>query len=230
MKTKSLVKSLGLGVFAGVIATVTTASADVVYDNSTGDLNIRLNPLTREVGDEIILGGGARILTDFTFEYWGENFFGGDEQARVRFYFNDGAASPAGPLKPGTLFWDSDWFNIVETNRATVVFTDFVTGAAVPLTQTLPNSFTWTIRFRGVDAIDGESAGVDLYDPPTVGGNYYEYWENAGPSGWQYRGETNGVHVNFGAKVGAVPEPGVIGLGLLGGLSLLVFRSRFKRF
>lgn len=228
MKTNPFVKCVGLSVVAGVLAAVLPVQADTVYDNSTTDLNIRFNPVTREVGDEIILDGGARILTDFTFQYWGENFFGDDEELRLRFYLNDGAPSQAGPLTPGTLFFDSDWFSISETNRATLIFTDFVTGAAVPLSQNLPNSFTWTVRFRGVDAIDGESAGVDLYDPPTTGGNYNEYWENTGPGGWEYRG-TNNVHINFGAKVGAVPEPSVIALGLLGGLSALVLRNRFKR-
>lgn len=205
-------------------------AASLVYDNSTGDLNTRLNPGTREIGDEIVLGGPAeRTIADFTFQYWGANFFGSDEEARVRFYRNDGPNSPAGPAEPGTVFYDSDWFAIGATTRATLVFTDFVTGAVVPLSGLLPNSFTWTVGFRGVNAVDGESAGVDLYNPPTVGGNYLEYWENTGPGGWEYRGEPNGLPANFGARINVVPEPSMIALGLIGGLAALGMRNRFKR-
>lgn len=216
---------------AALLVAGSAAQADIVYDNSTGDLDIRLNPGTREIGDEIVLAPGARFLTDFIFQYWGENFFG-DEQLRLKFYYNDGPASQAGPLEPGSLFFDSDWFDIVETNRATLIFTDFVTGAAVPYDNAntlLPDSFTWTIKFRGVETDNGGKAGVDLYSPPTVGGNYLEYWENTGAGGWEYRGDTNGTALNFGARVGAVPEPSMITLGLLGGFAALLLRNRFNR-
>lgn len=229
MKTKKTVRDVVSSVALVMVATTFIAQAEIVYNNSTGDSNIRLNPGTREIGDEIVLGGSARMITDFTFQYWGENFFGDDEEARVRFYLNDGPNSPAGPQVPSTLFYDSDWFSISETPRSTLIITDFITGAIVPLNGLLPESFTWTVRFRGVDAIDGESAGVDLYNPPTVGGNYLEYWENTGPGGWEYRGETNGIALNFGARISAVPEPSMIALGLVAGMAVLVLRGRFNR-
>lgn len=230
MKSKNFVKGMGWSVLLAALSVASVVRADIVYNNSTTDLNIRFNPGTREVGDEIVLAPGARYLSFFTFQYWGENFFG-DEQARIRFYLNDGTNSPAGPAVPGTLFFDSDWFGVAATNRATLTFNDFVTGAAVAFSNTtslLPDSFTWSIKFRGVDADNGGKAGVDLYSPPTVGTNYNEYWENTGAGGWEYRG-TNGVAINFGARVGAVPEPNMIALGLLGGTVALFFRQRFKR-
>ena len=232
MKKTAFLKSVGWGVILALLQTVSVSLADTVYDNSTTDLNIRFNPETREVGDEMILGGGARILTDFTFQYWRANFFGNDEQARLRFYYNDGPLAQASQLgneirEPGTIFFDSDWFNVSQTDRSTLIFTDFVTGAAVPLSTLLPGSFTWTVKFRGVDSLDGESAGLDLYSPPTVGGNFDEIWVNTGPGGWEYRG-TNSVQLSFAARIGAVPEPSVISLGLVGGLAALVLASRFR--
>jgi hypothetical protein len=197
--------------------------ADVVYDNSQNDLSIRFNPGLTEVGDEIVLDGGARTVTNFTFQYWGLTL-GGSAQARVRFYANDGAASPAGPLKPNSLLFDSDWFSIISTPRNTLIFDDFITGAVQPLTGPVPDSFTWSIQFQN---LGGGTAGVDLYDPIVTGGNYNEYWDNDGINGWQYRG-TNSPNINFAAKVSAVPEPTVIGLGLLGGLGFLILRNRFS--
>jgi hypothetical protein len=227
MKTTSPVRNVVASLALAILATGSVAQADIVYDNSTGDLNVRLNPGLLEIGDEIVLAPGSRIITDFTFQYWGENFVGNNEEARVRFYLNDGPASQAGPLEPSTLFYDSDWFAIAATTRSTLIFTDFTTGALVPLVGSLPNSLTWTVTFRGVGA--GESAGVDLYNPPTVGGNFLEYWENTGPGGWEYRGDSGGTAMNFGARLGVVPEPGIMALGLVGGLTALVLRNRFKR-
>ena len=228
MKTNKVFRSVLAGLALALFAAGSVAQADVVYDNSTGDLNVRLNPGTFEIGDEIILGPGSRIITDFTFQYWGEGFAGNDEEARVRFYLNDGPNSQAGPAEPSTLFYDSDWFDIAQTTRATLIFTDFTTDAIVPLTGALPDTFTWTVTFRGVGGA-GESAGVDLYNPPTVGGNYLEYWENTGPGGWEYRGDSGGTPANFAARIGVVPEPGVMALGLIGGLAALMMRNRFKR-
>jgi hypothetical protein len=230
MKTKNFISNVGAGFALAVLVAGSVAQADTVYDNSTGDLDIRLNPGTRQIGDEIVLAPGARYLTDFVFQYWGENFFGG-EQVRLRFYLNDGAPAPAGPATPGTIFYDSGYFDIGATPRATLIFTDFATGAVVAFDNTnslLPDSFTWSVQFRGIDSDNGGKAGVDLYNPPTVGTNYLEYWERTG-AGWEYRGDTNGTALNFGARVGAVPEPSTIALGLLGGLAALMFRNRFKK-
>ncbi|MSU56858.1 MAG: hypothetical protein EXS35_01505 [Pedosphaera sp.] len=208
----------------GIVAT-SGARADVVYSDATTDLNIRFNPGLVEVGDEIVLAGGARQVTNFQFQYWGLNF-GSTEKARIRFYVNDGTNSPAGPQVPNSVLYDSDWFPIVATPRNTLIFDDFNDIAPGLQSVTVPDSFTWSVQFK--DLAGGATAGVDLYDPPTVGGNYNEYWDNNGAAGWQYRG-TNSPNINFAAKVSAIPEPTIIGLGLLGGLGLLVLRNRVKR-
>ena len=208
------------------------ARADVVYNNSTGDLNVRFNPGAAEVGDEITLGGAARTVTNFTFQYWGANFSGdNNEQARIRFYANNGTNAPAGPtvFVPNSLLFDSGWFTLgqdVSLTHHTLIFDQTELGGGVAV----PDSFTWSVQFQGVAG--GESAGVDLFNPPTVGGNFNEYWDNAGSFDWQYRSilidSTNGP-ANFGARVEAVPEPTALWLGLAGGLAALALRFRSSR-
>src|ERR1043166_9464368 len=100
--------------------------ADLIYDNAQNDLLARFNPGAFEVGDEIQLSGGARYLTNFAFEFWGEttgpaDAFAGGVTARVRFYENDGPAFH-GYATPGSIFYDSGWFNIEgPTPRNTLV-------------------------------------------------------------------------------------------------------------
>src|SRR5712672_1863096 len=71
--------------------------AAVIFGNTTHDLLLRFEPGTLEVGDEILLGGPERYLTNFAFEFWGTNTaspgnvaFAGPVEARVRFYQNNG--------------------------------------------------------------------------------------------------------------------------------------------
>src|SRR5437867_4253607 len=164
-------------------------SAATIYDNSVNDLKIRFHPGTLEVGDEIILAGTERYLTQFDFEYFGTNnlspgniAFAGPVEARVRFYINDGAPF-SGYASPGTMFYDSGWFGgFGPTPRNTLVFT--VSGGDFPSTGLyMPASdMTWSVQFRNMGASD--DVGVDLYSPPVVGssvpgtGFVQDYWEN----------------------------------------------------
>jgi hypothetical protein len=97
-----------------------------------------------------------------------------------------------------------------------VEITDFVTGADHSFTSLLPDRFTWAITFTGVGA--GESAGVNLFGPPTVGNGIVDYWENNG--GWVNKRVDLGnpsVPTDFAATVQAVPEPSALALLLAGG-------------
>ncbi len=207
-----------------LLAQAVRAQAQFVFSDSTTDLNLRFNPGINEVGDEIVLASDTgRYLSDSRFQYWGVDL-GAGAQAAVRFYANDGLPSMSGPNMPPTLQLDSDWLSIVPTNRATLGFNDFVTGAAHPLTGPVPDDFTWTVQFRELGP--SGSAGVDLYNPPTVGSDYKDYWYNDGTS-WDLMAATNGTPVNFAAQIQAVPEPSVIWLSLLGALT--VFGSKWRR-
>jgi hypothetical protein len=210
--------------------------AEVIYSNATNDLGQRFvlaNNL--QVGDQIILDGTARYMTLFRFEYWGANslsplsgLFDGDVQARVRFYLNNGAEYH-GYLSPGTNFFDSGWFSmnvagLGTTERSTIIFqsgTDWGAGGLyIPA-----NEMTWSVEFGGLSSFD--SVGLDIYSPPTVGQNYPDYWEST-VAGWVLR--TNVVAMDFAALITAqVPEPSAVVLWIAGGVALLAFANRTRR-
>ncbi|MCS7089475.1 MAG: hypothetical protein RMN51_06975 [Verrucomicrobiota bacterium] len=221
---------------AGFVVAVGISAAmgqTLVYDNSTNDQLIRFNTGSLEVGDEILLAPGPeRMISLFRFQYWGENF-SGDEQIRVRFYANDAFyASHNAFIAPGTLLYDSGWFNVMASARQTILldYATLLTGnAGNPVI--VPNTFTWSVQFRNVNAGAGESAGVDIYDPPTTGWNYTSYWENDPLNGgWLLKTNRWGIPMNFAAQIEAVvPEPNVLALGVAGGLLFLLMRGCMRR-
>jgi hypothetical protein len=209
-------------------------AATTIFNNSVNDLSTRFNPGTYEVGDEILLAGTDRWLTGFDFEYWGTNTanptaFAGTILAQVRLYENNGALVPpvTGYPSPGTTpFYDSGWFSLGSpTERSTMNFTtaDFPGGLPIFVPA---DDITWSIQFAGMGATD--SVGLDIYSPPTVGGDYPDYWENNG--GWLLL--TNSVPMDFGARFYAqatIPEPSSVTLSILGGLGLLTLARRLRR-
>lgn len=171
-------------------------STFIVYDNTLIDRYTTFQiGAGEEVGDEILLdntqfmNGTLYSINYFSFTYWGANF-SGNEQMRVKFYKNDGASG-----KPNTVLWDSDPFNIPATGKSQVIFDD------LNLTITYRN-LTWAVQFLGLES--GESAGLWIYSPPAVGGNYTDYWYNDG-SGWELRAGTQAI--DFEAKIGVNPIP-----------------------
>jgi hypothetical protein len=202
---------------AALCLTFQAVRADVVYDNSTGDLATRFNPGTIEVGDQISLAGSYRYVTNFTFEYFATNI-SLSLDARIRFYANDGAIVD-GLASPGSLLFDSDFFNLSglgNTERATLVFD--LTGTPI----LVPDIFTWTIQFTNIAT--GGGAGLDIFSPPTVGGNSSQYWEFDGVN---WLSKTNAiVSMDFAARVSATPEPSSMALIALGSLAICAFRRR----
>lgn len=168
----------------------------IVYDNTTFDRSTTFQIGSgEEVGDEVLLdntyfNGNYYLLDYFSFTYWGQNF-SGDEQMNVKFYKNDGANGA-----PGTQIWESGLFSIPATPKSQVIFDG---GLGVTLNQ---RNFTWAVTFNGLTS--GESAGLWIFSPPTVGQNYTDYWYNDG-SGWQLRAGTQAI--DFEAKFGALAVP-----------------------
>jgi MYXO-CTERM domain-containing protein len=219
------------GLFSGSLLLALSSSlaftAEIVYDNSTNDLETNLDPGTQEIGDEILLDGTARWLSEFSFEYWGTNTlsdtaFAGPVEARVRFYLNDGPPLPdvERAYSPGTVIYDSGSFLVDPTPRATLIFTEFNFGTT-PLTVPLPDAFTWSVQFTGLSLTD--TAGVTIYSPPTIGNNFDDYWVNDGGA-WLL--ETNLLNMDFAARFSAVPEPSALLLGLLGVVAVGALRRR----
>ena len=202
------------------------SAATTIYDNSQHDLLTRFSPGIAEAGDQIVLADpGARLLTKFSFEYYGLNSvtpgsFSGSINARVCFYLNDGPLFN-GYATPGTMFYDSGLFAVGNpTTRNTFVFTagaDFPAGGLfVP-----GNEMTWSVQFSGMGAND--EVGVDIYNPVVVGQNYPDYWQNSG-GGWSLM--TNSVPMNFAAYMEAIPEPSGVALTVMGLGILAVVRWR----
>jgi hypothetical protein len=215
-----------------IVAAACPAHADTIYDNSQNDLLTRFNPGDFEIGDEIQLAGAARYLTNFAFEFWGENpnspdVFAGTVEARVRFYQNDGPEFHGYPT-PSSTFYDSGWFALAQpTPRNTLQFT---AGEAFPdegLFMPVGLNMTWSVQFQ-CSASD-DSVGVDIYYPVVEGASYPDYWQNDG-SGWQLK--NNSVPMDFAALLEAsavpIPEPSTLTLSALGGAGLLFGLRRIR--
>ena len=200
------------------------AASSIVYSNATSYSGFILNPGLNEVGDEIILAAGPRFGETFRFEYYGNNF-SLNETFRLRFYKNDGAPLGNNTFLPNSVFYDSGTQILLPptdpSGRNTYLLD--ITSA----TSLLPNDFTWTVLFGGIEA--GETAGLSIYNPPTVGMSENDYWFKNGAN-WELRG-TNGVALNFGSALVAssVPEPSTYMLTILGGLCGLTLVNRRVR-
>lgn len=208
-------------VSVALLGSVGTTQADTVYDNSVNDLGIRFSAANGvQFGDEITLAGTSRYLTNFSFEYFGENF-SGNETVTLRIYENNGPLVNGVP-SPGSIpLFTYAGFSIIATNRATITYDQATLGGGF----LVPDTFTWTVEFSGIDGA-GESAGLDLYGPVSVGSSFGDYWQLNGAS-WQLL--SNSVTaISFGATAQAtVPEPGTMALLALGGLvGALVWNRR----
>lgn len=220
MKT-TLKKAASLLIAISALVSSHVAQAVIVYDNSTAFISPpnRLNA-TNQVGDEIILGGTARALTNFTFQYSTTNWTG-FRSAELRFYRKDGPVV-SGNITPGSSLFDSGLFLLPAAPGAlNVTFdSDFGINGLV-----VPDRFIWSLQFFGLTG--NEEAGPDLFNPVTVGSNFPDYWIFEGGA-WALRTFTNGNPVNFAARAQAaqgVPDPaslstialsvmGVLGFGL----------------
>src|SRR6185295_1258751 len=168
----------------------------VVYDNTApaNDLN-QYYGSTFEFGDQVNLAGSERTVTDFSF-YARLNASTLASQSLVfRFYSNNGGTNGA----PGTLLFTSDPQTMALGSQT---FT--VSGLSI----TVPNSFTWTVTFSNLGV--GDDAGLLLYNPPITGSSLNDFWQKDAGGAWALMQVNGGATpANFGARITAVPEPGV---------------------
>jgi hypothetical protein len=208
MTTK--IRTIGVLTVCVLAHSVAIQAAEVVYNNSTPSGNQFL-PNTVQYGDEITLGGSARTITQFQFEYY---FSGAGDSSKTfgfNLYANDGDTVVAGrsAFAPSTLLYSTS------ANLQSGFNTVTISGISV----NVPDTVTWTVSFSGLGV--GEEAGLLLGGPtPSVGASFNDFWEFDG-SVWSLKQINGGAPVaNFIARVEAVPEPGTI-LTMLGGLAVL---------
>lgn len=171
-----------------------------------------------EYGDEIILGGSGRILTEFKFEYFANyNFAQG-----ITFNLYDQTGPTVGGAKaPGALLYSSkvDLFD----GGGIVSFT-FPESPA----NTIPNRLTWTVQFSGAGFGDNKAGLIVPNASPTIGQSANDFWirTGAGQADWALQNfGAGGPTANFVATVSAVPEPGTVALAVIG-LGGLAFALR----
>ncbi|MCF7763227.1 MAG: PEP-CTERM sorting domain-containing protein [Verrucomicrobia bacterium] len=216
-KTKAhLTKSIAVLTASFLLGT--TGYASLIYDNTdaASSKNKAYAPPggNVEFGDQVFLSGSERRITDFSFDYFLSASPSGNEQGQLFFYKNDGGATAS---EPGTLLYQSGTFNLSS---------GFQRLPAQGLSIDVPNTFTWTVKFSGIDL--GETAGLLVYDPPAVGASLDDFWVKNTSGGWSTFLIDANTPANFGARITAVPEPTTMALGLLGGLALLANRIRRK--
>lgn len=214
MKFRTSGIAAGLGLLAAIWGGP-LAAQEVVYDNTANVMPVFYR-FSREHGDEIELGGTARRVTEFLFQYSGDFATNAPADLKIRFYANDGEPSFAGhpsALAPHTVLWESDWQRMAPGPQVVVLSLPDVL---------VPERFTWTVQFRGVVGSVGNAAGLILADPPTLGapladgkiGSYWDAWirNPMGPGGpeWgliNFGFKPGDAKANFFARLTAVPDP-----------------------
>ncbi len=214
-----------------------SASAQVVYDNTTGITTNLVYKFSREYGDEVYLVAGNRNVSEFVFQYFGDfnPTNSPDGEATVRFYANDGPDGEPGPQTvpmPGSLLWESPTIPLLTGYN--------IVTLGVPFVE-VPDQFTWTVLFSGLSGADGDAAGLMLSDPPGIGlplaggrvGSYWDAWIRNDPNtmdSWaliNFGFGPDDPKANFYARVTTVPEPGTwVLLGLGSALIWVVKRQR----
>lgn len=171
-------------------------AADIVYDNSTTYLETDYES-TNEYGDEVILEGTSRVVTEIQLEYYADFVRSGDELLRLRFYANTGPIwnghadyrMPASPPLYEDTFQVSTGFQVLVVTVPNIL---------------VPDHFTWTAQFLGISqATTTDRAGLLMFDPPSVGQSFDDFWELL-PEGWAPLARTD-VKNNFGARILAIP-------------------------
>jgi hypothetical protein len=197
MRVTQLLPTLALCLTVSTSFAVVTP--DIVYDDSTDNSGFDYES-TDEYGDEVILGGTSRAITQIQLEIYAQFTDSGTQLARVRFYKNDG------PL------WNNQ--SNYPTPDATPLFEQsfalsqgYQTAVVDVPNVVVPDHFTYTVQFLGISQTStNDRAGLLFYGVPTVGNSFDDFWDLT-PTGWAPLARTDVPKNNFGARILAVPGP-----------------------
>ena len=216
-KTKAHL-SKSVAILSASIMLCTSGLASTVFDNTdlANNKNRAYSPGNGvEFGDQIFLSGNERRITDFQFDYFVSANASGNERAELFFYQNNGAGGTA----PGTQLYRSGQFALDK---------GFQSILAQGLSVTVGNTFTWTVQFSGIDL--NEQAGLLVFDPPTVGASFDDFWVKNTDGSWStFLIDGGAVPGNFSARVIAVPEPTTLAFAMSMGLMWVGYRTYRKR-
>jgi hypothetical protein len=186
-----------------------------LYQNAAPNFqNANFNNGNGQEGNQIILAGTAAsdLITSFSFQFdYTGSLASPDASADVRFYANDGTPYN-GYASPGTVLFDSGTFSIggyttgsTENWFSPADFTGTGAGLDPGVGVVVPQDFTWTVTFSGLQA--GENAGLAVYYPPTVGSDALpngDAWID--PSSGLEAANDSGNPLEFGAVFNGIPE------------------------
>lgn len=210
-----------------------------VYDGITTPSGFQL-PMANSVviGQQVFMDptllAANPYLRSFSFVYYSTNVgWSALVSADIKFYLNNGSLFN-GYASPSQLIYDTGLFTLANpqlafsTNAVQLTFAwpdiylnynyDLAGGGAVTpmdINVALPPTFTVVYTFSGLGS--GDTLSLPVYNSPSVGANYNDYWVNNGS--WALVTNTSGG-VSFGAQFNntatPAPEPSVLGLGALG--------------
>ena len=203
-----------------LLTSLSARPSEIVFENLSG-ISTNYYLFGREYGDDISLAAGGRIVTGFSFVYYGSvpTNLVSPGLWRIRFYKNDGAplyAEVASTEKPRTLLWDSGTYPVRPGYQTVTIDVPKVT---------VPDRFTWTVEFYNLPQDADNGAGLVVSHPPTIGavlpgkffstiGSYSDFWILEDPEfldSWAlYLFSTDpksGPQGNFAARVVTMPKP-----------------------
>ena len=212
---------------ATVLMGASASAQEVIYQNSTGGLNVVSDQGSAEIGDMVSFAGSARTLTEFSFDYYISPTASGNEAFQVFIRTMDGAGG-----FPGSVIYDS---GLLGTSLITSGLDNgFGRFVAQGLSLDVPENVTWSVAFSGFEAGEGglrfagdaEVGMSPRFDSGTFGASGTDFYFRMGTEGWEVLTQGDLVE-NFAASFTAVPEPSTWAL-LIGGLATFGFMRRRK--